>query len=291
MDDTNAPGQPPKPPGESPDPGGDFIRGQVQHKQISARVPESVARGVFSTGAIVLVGANEFIMDFVIRMAQPHQVAARVVVPHAVMPQLIAALRANLDRYRQRFGDPPEMPRGEPGARRPSIEEVYDELKFPDENLSGAYANAVMISHSPAEFVFDFITNFFPKSSVSARVYVSAAQVPRLLEALGHTFAEFQKRVAAQQQQQLRQQQQQQQFINPQITDRIEPSPYYPPKNLGSEGPQGQIVSPPDAGATDPPNEQIVGPADLKPLEEDGPDTQHQPEHPADPDDQPPRGQ
>ncbi len=66
-----------------------------------------------------------------------------------------------------------------PSPRRPSAQEIYDDLKIKDELLSGSYANAVMIGHGPHEFSFDFITNFFPNSAVSARVFLSAGQVPR----------------------------------------------------------------------------------------------------------------
>jgi hypothetical protein len=232
------------PPQDNPQGGGgkpdddNLIKGRVRHNQLSARVPESVAGGVFSTGAIVLVGANEFILDFVVRMARPHQVAARVILPHAVMPQLIQALKTNLEKFSERFGTPPEMPKGDPGSRKPSIEEVYDDLKMPDETLSGAYANAVMISHSPAEFCFDFITNFFPKSSVSCRIFVSANQVPRMLEAFTHTNQEFQKRAIAQTR-----------LRRPQLPPQ-EPadqsSPYYPPRNQGPSDDNQQIIGPSD---------------------------------------------
>ena len=47
----------------------------------SARVPESVNRGVFSTGAIVITGGSEFIIDFILRMGRPHQVVARMILP------------------------------------------------------------------------------------------------------------------------------------------------------------------------------------------------------------------
>ena len=50
-----------------PDPGA-FTQ-EVQHQQISARVPERVARGVFSTGAMIFQGPHEFVVDFVLRMA------------------------------------------------------------------------------------------------------------------------------------------------------------------------------------------------------------------------------
>jgi len=239
----------------------DLIQGQVRHNQLSARVPEHVARGVFSTGAIVLVGNNEFIMDFVVRMAQPHQVATRVTSPHAVMTQLIGAIKTNLAKYRDRFGDLPEMPKGDPSAHRPTIDEVYDELKLPDEQLSGVYANAVMISHSPAEFCFDFITHFYPKSSVSGRVYVSAAQVPRLLDAISHTYEEFKKRVIAQQSQQRQQQIARQNVPTESPPESPPESPYYPPKVINPSEVNEQIVGPPQWEGED--NEIITGPSDV----------------------------
>ncbi|MBI3466201.1 MAG: DUF3467 domain-containing protein, partial [Planctomycetes bacterium] len=168
---------------------------QIQHQQVSARVPEKVGRGVFSTGAIVLQGPQEFVVDFILRMAQPHLVVARVILPPSVVPRLIAALRENLHNFQTRFGAPPALPTAPPSATPPSIEEIYDQLKLPDEGLSGVYANVVMISHSPSEFCFDFITNFYPRSAVSCRVYLAAPQVPRLLDTLTKSFEQFQRRI------------------------------------------------------------------------------------------------
>jgi hypothetical protein len=172
---------------------------QVRVQHLSARVPEKVSRGAFSTGAIVMTGGSEFIIDFVQNLGTPAAVVARVVVPHGVMPQFIEALRKNLEMYRQRFGDPPQLPRGPAPARQPTAQEIYDELKLSDDLLSGAYANGVMIGHTPSEFKFDFLTNLFPTSAVSSRVYLSAPQVPRLLESLQGTFRQFQQRLAQQQ--------------------------------------------------------------------------------------------
>jgi hypothetical protein len=65
-----------------------------------------------------------------------------------------------------------------------SIEQIYEELRLPDSLLSGRYANAVLIRHSSTEFCFDFITNIFPRSAVSSRVYLAAANVAGLLQSL-----------------------------------------------------------------------------------------------------------
>ena len=76
-----------------------------------------------------------------------------------------------------------------------SAQELYEQLKIKDTDLCGVYANAVMIGHTATEFLFDFITTFFPRSVVSARVYMAAPNVPRLLESLTHSFDQFQRKM------------------------------------------------------------------------------------------------
>ena len=49
------------------------------HQPVAARVPEKVARGVLSTGQLVLDGPKEFVIDFLNGLTRPHQVSARVV--------------------------------------------------------------------------------------------------------------------------------------------------------------------------------------------------------------------
>jgi hypothetical protein len=195
MDNNNNPGNPGTPgnPGQPrPNSEGTFSM-EYRHAPVSARVPEKVARGVMSTGVLVLDGPNEFVIDFMQGLARPFQVGARVVVSPTVMEQLVAAVRDNLHKYEQRFGPPPQLPKP-PTDRRPTLQEIYDEFKLPDDMLSGVYSNAVMVGHSPSEFFFDFITNFFPTSAVACRVYMSAAQLPRMLDAITMAFGRYQQR-------------------------------------------------------------------------------------------------
>jgi len=163
------------------------INEAVQHSSVSARIPANVGRGVLSTGAIVFDSPNEFVIDFLLRLGSPHAVAARVVLPPGVFVQFINALRENLDKYKARFGTPPALPAPPPqapGDNRGKIAEMYEQLKLPDEMLSGVYANAVMIGHSPAEFWFDFITTFFPRSAVSSRVFLASHHITGMLDTL-----------------------------------------------------------------------------------------------------------
>ncbi|MEM6980421.1 MAG: DUF3467 domain-containing protein [Planctomycetota bacterium] len=179
------------PTGSGSESGGDPPANQA----LRARVPDDVAGGTFSTGAIVMTGPSEFVVDFLQTIGRPHRVATRVIIPHPVMPQFIDALSKNLDIYRDRFGEPQvPTPPANPDARRPSPQEIYDDLKLPDEVLSGTYANGVMIGHGATEFGLDFLTSFFPQSAVSARVFLSAGQVPRLLDSLKGAVNQLQQR-------------------------------------------------------------------------------------------------
>lgn len=168
--------------------GGDDFSQDVRISQSSARVPDRVGRGVYSTGVVVLSGQHEFMLDFLLRLSSPQHVACRVIIPPTMMPLLIRALQDNIANFTSRFGPPPALPPVPPNQPRPPIEEVYEQLKVTDEVLMGAYANAMMVAHGPAEFCFDFICNGFPRSVVTARVYVAAHHAPRILESLQRSY-------------------------------------------------------------------------------------------------------
>ena len=196
--------------GNPPQGGGPPVQGaysqQIAHSPVSARVPERVSRGVLSTGVIVLDSPNEFVLDFLQNLSRPPQIVARVVLPPQVMYQFVGSLRENLNTFSERFGAPAPLPKPQQ-QNRPSIQELYEHFKLPDDLLSGTYANSVLIGHSPSEFLFDFITGFFPTASVSSRVYLSAQQVPRIVETLSAALVTYQKRFQQMQQQQAPQQQ------------------------------------------------------------------------------------
>jgi hypothetical protein len=87
----------------------------------------------------------------------------------------------------------PQQPQQQPKRQNP--QDIYDELKLRDEILSGNYANAVMIGHGPYEFSFDFITNFYPQSAVSCRVYLASGHIARLLDSLKQSWEQLRPRI------------------------------------------------------------------------------------------------
>jgi len=201
------------------------VQGQVRHSNVSARVPEEIGAGAFSNGVLILTGTFEIVLDFLLRLGEPHRVVSRVVLPIPVARQMVLALQDNLRNYEERFG-PPVMPRFRPPAEGshpreaphsressapfipppvtgpipgvsealhpensptptpPSIDDIYGDLRIPDSILAGRYANAVLIRHSATEFSFDFLTNIYPRSAVSARIHMAAPNVPGMLQSL-----------------------------------------------------------------------------------------------------------
>ena len=171
-----------------------------QNRPVAARVPEKLGRGAFVTGVLVQDGPAEFVLDFLQAMSQPRQIAARVVLAPLTMEALVRTLDENLARFSQTFGPPAPLPR--PAVpRKPSIQEIYENFKLPEDLWSGAYANSVLVGHGPAEFFMDFITGFYPTAAVSSRVFFSAQQAPRLLETLKASWQQYQRRGTAQHQQ------------------------------------------------------------------------------------------
>jgi hypothetical protein len=203
MSDSNADNQPddqPKPeqpagPGE-PQPQGNHgtHSQQFSHNPVAARVPERVARGSHATGVLVLDSPTEFVIDFLQAVTRPFQIVSRIVVHPAIMGQIATALQDNLNKYSSAFGAPPAAPPPPPNQKRPTIQEIYENVKLPEEQLSGNYANSVMIGHTQAEFYIDFITGFYPTAAVSSRIFLSAAQAPRVLDTINVSLQQHQKR-------------------------------------------------------------------------------------------------
>ena len=170
--------------------GGGEEKQQQQH--FSARVPEKVARGIYTTGQIIQDSPKEFVIDFMLGHMRPFQIGARVVITPQTMQEFIAALQQNVDAYERQFGAfPPPPP---PPESRPSIQEIYDNYKLAEDMHSGAYANTVLLGHSQTEFFFDFITGFYPHPSVAARVILPALQGPRFLNTLKGAMAQYHTR-------------------------------------------------------------------------------------------------
>ena len=168
---------------------------QFQNQPVAARVPTEVGRGIFTTGVVVQDGSHEFVLDFLQGLSRPPQIAGRVVLSPSVMDALVRTLGDNFDKFVQQFGAPAPLP-PPPTQRRPTIQEIYENFKLPEELWSGSYANSVLVGHGASEFFMDFITSFYPTAAVACRVYFAAQQAPRILDTLRLSLQQYQKKHA-----------------------------------------------------------------------------------------------
>jgi len=173
-------------------------------KHMSARVPESVARGRFSTGVVVMGTPTEVVLDFLQTLVHPNELVDRVVLPWQTIPNLISAMSQNLENHEKRFGTSPgfepesdfhrPLPSstpesegsGSPGGEGageamtgPSMEprqtaaseakKFYEDLKYDENALVGSYSNGAMINHTEFEFKIDFLCSLQPYPIVTSR--------------------------------------------------------------------------------------------------------------------------
>lgn len=67
------------------------------------------------------------------------------------------------------------------------------QIELPEEEATGTYSNLVMISHSPSEFILDFISVMpgAPKAKVVKRMVLSPDHAKRLLNALSENVKRY----------------------------------------------------------------------------------------------------
>jgi len=85
----------------------------------------------------------------------------------------------------------PHVPHPHQASDAPDIAEVYGQLKLPDEMLGGVYATGAMIRHTPTEFAIDFITNFYPRAVVTARIFLAAGRMRSFVDTFQNSLARY----------------------------------------------------------------------------------------------------
>lgn len=162
----------------------DFVQGISNPRRVAARVV--LAHAVAAQFAAALEGSlARYTASFgPPRMPAPPQPGPppvkQVVIPPVVAPPSqppAAPEEPEPAAAEPQSGPPPAAP----APQSQPISDIYDQIRLADDMVGGAYANVVAISHTPAEFCFDFIASVYPRSAVTARVYLAA---PRAAEAL-----------------------------------------------------------------------------------------------------------
>ena len=64
-------------------------------------------------------------------------------------------------------------------------------IQAPEGSLGGKYANMMQVTHTPEEFVLDFISAFPPGGELISRLIVSPRHVKRILGALAQNVQNY----------------------------------------------------------------------------------------------------
>ncbi len=65
------------------------------------------------------------------------------------------------------------------------------QIKAKEEDLKGAYSNAMQVTHTKDEFVLDFFLAFPPQGTLSSRVILSPGHLKRMIKALQDSLGKY----------------------------------------------------------------------------------------------------
>ena len=66
-------------------------------------------------------------------------------------------------------------------------------IQAPEGSLGGKYANMMQVTHTPEEFVLDFMSAFPPGGELVSRLIVSPRHMKRILRALQDNVAKYEQ--------------------------------------------------------------------------------------------------
>jgi hypothetical protein len=67
------------------------------------------------------------------------------------------------------------------------------DIKASEGSLSGKYANMMLVTHTPEEFVLDFMSAFPPGGELVSRLIVSPRHMKRIVRALADNVSKYEQ--------------------------------------------------------------------------------------------------
>lgn len=67
-------------------------------------------------------------------------------------------------------------------------------IRVKDDDLKGAYSNAMQVSHSKEEFILDFFLTYPPEGVLSSRVIVSPGHFKNIIRALQENLGKYEEK-------------------------------------------------------------------------------------------------
>ena len=165
---------------------------------IRLRASDDIRQGVFATGVLAFTGVHEFVLDFIQNIDHPVRVVARVVVPRPALGAMIEVMRQGVALPEEAppaplvlGGNNQEQPAAAPSSAPMTVQQpqqVYDDVKLPETQHKGAYANALITAHNSEVFRMDFVAQFCPEPVLSSRVHLTKIQAGHVRAILEHVW-------------------------------------------------------------------------------------------------------
>jgi len=144
----------------------------------AARVPERVARGVYSSGKVGLDSPKDSVWIFLQGTDPSPSCLARIVLTRNHGRTATCSWNKDLGNYEPRPYCP-RRPAEPPQNQRPTIQEIYETLKNPSMNSgAGSLLHSVLLA-IPQRVLLRVHQRFYPTSAVSARVSSHLPSAPR----------------------------------------------------------------------------------------------------------------
>jgi hypothetical protein len=176
---------------------------RIHHNPPTALIPEKVGIGLFSTEVVVFHSESEVAIDFIQGIAKPYRVVRRVIMANSITKTFFEVLKNELNspkksnnssyvenlknkNYEESLNK--NQQKDEDLEKREKVDDIYRELKIENDELSGFYANKVLINYGTDSICLDFISNIYPKSIVTSRIFVTNGTIIELLSALNKIF-------------------------------------------------------------------------------------------------------
>lgn len=175
---------------------------RIHHNPPTALIPDKVGMGLFSTEVVVFHGENEVSIDFIQGIAKPYRMVRRVIMSNYVAKTFFEVLKnelsvkksknssyvENLKNKNDDFLEKNQDENEENYEKNEKVDDIYNNLKLENDELNGFYANKVLINYGKDSFCLDFISNIYPKSIVTSRIFVTNSTIFELLTAFNKIF-------------------------------------------------------------------------------------------------------
>lgn len=178
---------------------------RIHHNPPTALIPEKIGMGLFSTEVVVFHSESEVAIDFIQGIAKPYRVVRRVIMANSIAKSFFEILNNELNSPKKNKNSShvenlknknfeevqilnKNQQEDEDFEKKEKVDDIYSQLKIENNELNGFYANKILTNYGKDSLCLDFISNIYPKSIVTSRIFVTYSTIFELLKAFSKIF-------------------------------------------------------------------------------------------------------